>query len=306
MSQMHTNTDKMEDVQYITDTLPVSYCYDYYDTLMNHEVPFHWHREFELLLVTKGTIECQAIHKNNTKIIQRIQAGEGAFFNTTALHRMRSLSAGAESRTFSFSENFFNFQPSGSIYRNIIQPIAESPLPGIFLSGKSPSGKALLAKLRELYAIDTKDPCWELYCIETLCCSWRHLLTLFSNAEKHLPAPPEKEIREARLWTMLSFIHANYSHDITISDISAAASISKSECFRCFDAVIKQTPVDYLTDYRLGRAASLLIETNKPVASIAAKCGFNSASYFGSVFRKKFGISPGQYRSKFETTKVFI
>ena len=306
MNEIKTDQNQMEVIQYITDTLPVSYCYDHYDTLMNNEVPFHWHNEFELLLVTNGAIECHSLHKNGTKIKQQIKTGEGAFFNTKALHYMKSLAPGTESRTFSFADNFFNFQPSGSIYRDIIKPIADSPLPGVFLTQESSAGRQLLASIQNFYTVEVSDPCWELYCIETLCCSWRHLLTLFSNAEKHLPAPPEKEIREARLWTMLSFIHANYSHDITISDISAAASISKSECFRCFDAVIKQTPVDYLTDYRLGRAASLLIETNKPVASIAAKCGFNSASYFGSVFRKKFGISPGQYRSKFETTKVFI
>ena len=105
---------------------------------------------------------------------------------------------------------------------------------------------------------------------------------------------------------MLSFIHENYDQDITVSDICNAASISKSECFRCFESVIGQTPVDYLTDYRMGRAASLLIATNRPVSAIAAECGFNSASYFGSVFRKKFNISPGQYRTKFETTKVLL
>ena len=306
MNEIKIDRKQMEAIQYITNTLPVSYCYDHYDTLMNHEVPFHWHDEFELLLVTKGAIECQALHKNGTKIKQQIKAGEGAFFNTKALHYMSSLTSGTESRTFSFAENFFNFQPSGSIYRTIVQPISQSPLPGVFLTQESSAGRQLLTKLQELYDIEITDSCWELYCIETICCAWRHLLTLFSRAEKTIMTSSTDEVRETRLWSMLSFIHENYDQDITISDICNAASISKSECFRCFEAVIKQTPVDYLTDYRLGRAASLLIETNRPVATIASECGFNSASYFGSVFRKKFDIPPGQYRTKFETTKVLL
>lgn len=306
MSEIKTDQKQMESIQYITDALPVSYCYDHYDTLMNHEVPFHWHEEFELLLVTKGVIECHALHKNGTNIKQQIKAGEGAFFNTKALHHMQSLTPGTESRTFSFAENFFNFQPSGSIYRNIVQPISQSPLPGVFLTQGLSAGRKLLTKLQELYAIEITDSRWELYCIETICCAWRHLLTLFSHAEKTVATSSTNEIQETRLWNMLSFIHENYDQDITVSDICNAASISKSECFRCFESVIGQTPIDYLTDYRMGRAASLLIATNRPVSAIAAECGFNSASYFGSVFRKKFNISPGQYRTKFETTKVLL
>lgn len=306
MDTFKINDHQMEAVQYITDTLPVSYCYDHYDILMNHEVSFHWHEEFELLLVTKGGIECHALHKNGTKITQQIHAGEGAFFNAKALHHMRSLSPGTESQTFSFAENFFNFQPSGSIYRNIIQPIAQSPLPGIILTQEQSASRQLLSKIQDLYSIDVSNPCWELYCIETICCAWRHLLTLFSCSEQNTGTSASGEIRETRLWSMLSFIHENYAQDITISDICDSANISKSECFRCFDSVINQTPVDYLTNYRLGRAASLLIETNRPISTIAEECGFNSSSYFGSVFRKKFDISPGQYRKKFETTRILL
>ncbi len=307
MNEIKTDQNQMEVIQYITDTLPVSYCYDHYDTLMNNEVPFHWHNEFELLLVTNGAIECHSLHKNGTKIKQQIKTGEGAFFNTKALHYMKSLAPGTESRTFSFADNFFNFQPSGSIYRDIIKPIADSPLPGVFLTQESSAGRQLLASIQNFYTVEVSDPCWELYCIETICSAWRYLLTLFSHAEKSVTLPASgDEVRETRLWSMISFIHENYNHDITISDICNSASISKSECFRCFESIIKQTPVDYLNDYRLGRAASLLIETNRPVAAIAEECGFNSASYFGSVFRKKFSISPGQYRTKFETTRVLL
>lgn len=306
MTQISLDTSQKEKVEYITDSLPISYCNDDYDSLINNEVPFHWHSEFELLIVTKGEIDCVAIHKSGVKVTKHIKEGDGAFFNSKVLHYMHSDIPDTHSRTFSFSKDFFTFQSSGTIYRNIIMPLADSPIPLVALTSDNIYGRSLLSKIRELYAVDVKDQCWELYCIETICCAWRNLLKLFSHAEKNTVIPQKDEIRENRLWTMVSYIQDNYSKDITIADICESANISKSECFRCFESVINQTPIDYLNDYRLSRAASLLMETNKSITLIANECGFNSSSYFGSVFRKKFNVSPGQYRTKFETSKFHI
>ncbi len=294
----------MEDIRYIADSLPVSYCYDYYDSLINNEIPFHWHNEFEFLSVTRGEIVCQMIHMNGSKIKRRIHEGEGAFFNTKTLHCMKSVYPDTESRTLSFPENFFNFQQSGSVYKNIIEPIKCSSLPGVFFTADHTESIECMEKLRNLYDIPVSDSCWELHCIETICCAWRHLLNIVNETKTDNLL--QTDTQKNRLWIMLKYIHENYKNELTITDIACSANISKSECFRCFNAVMKQTPLEYLNDYRLACAASLLIETNAPVSSIAAECGFNHSSYFGSVFRKKFGTSPGKYRKKFETTKKYI
>lgn len=304
VKQINLDSKYMEDIRYITDSLPISYCYDYYDSLINNEIPFHWHNEFEFLTVTSGEIVCQMIHMNGTKLTRRIHEGEGTFFNTKTLHCMKSSYPGTESRTLSLPENFFNFQQSGSIYKNIIEPVKLSSLPGVFFTADRTENIECMEKLRNLYDIPVSDPCWELYCIETICCAWRNLLDILNRTKTDTLS--QSSIKENRLWIMLKYIHENYANELTISDIASSANISKSECFRCFNSVMKQTPLDYLTDYRLARAASLLIETNTPVSSIAAECGFNNSSYFGSVFRKKFGTSPGKYRIKFETTKKYI
>ena len=51
-----------------------------------------------------------------------------------------------------------------------------------------------------------------------------------------------------------------------------------------------------LNDYRLTRAGEYLKMTEENVTQIALKCGFENLSYFNRLFRRKFGVTPRQYR----------
>ena len=54
----------------------------------------------------------------------------------------------------------------------------------------------------------------------------------------------------------------------------------------------------YLLEHRLNYAIKLLNETNYTNAKIAKLCGFNSETYFVTIFRKNIGISPKEYKNK--------
>ena len=103
-------------------------------------------------------------------------------------------------------------------------------------------------------------------------------------------------LSQERLKQMLRFIHKNYFKNITIDDIAKSANISRSECFRCFKKMINTKPFSYLTDFRLEKSLQLLLETDIPVSDICYSCGFNHSSYYGKLFKEKFGISPSSYR----------
>ena len=81
-----------------------------------------------------------------------------------------------------------------------------------------------------------------------------------------------------------------------MTDLSISASISKSECSRCFKLSMNTTPYKYLTEYRLSKAAQLLKKTNEPIGNIAAAVGFPQMSHFGKCFKEKMGCSPKAYR----------
>lgn len=56
------------------------------------------------------------------------------------------------------------------------------------------------------------------------------------------------------------------------------------------------TVTDYINNLRLNCASNLLLNSNYSITEIFLECGFNSASYFVSCFKEKYGVTPSQYR----------
>lgn len=81
-----------------------------------------------------------------------------------------------------------------------------------------------------------------------------------------------------------------------MEDLIGAANISRSEAFRCFKQYAGVSPVAYLNDYRLAKAAGLLAGTEQNVTEICFACGFADTSYFVKRFREKYGVPPLKYR----------
>ena len=117
----------------------------------------------------------------------------------------------------------------------------------------------------------------------------------------HLPRnqiePSEKALRDSeRIRQMLRFVQRNYTENITAAEIAASASISLSECLRCFKSTIQIPPIQYLKRFRIQRACELIGSTDRKIAEIAAECGFQDPAYFNRAFREIKGMTPGEYR----------
>ena len=85
---------------------------------------------------------------------------------------------------------------------------------------------------------------------------------------------------------------------ISVEQVASSASISPSECLRCFHDMIGTTPNQYLRGQRLQRAAELLCGTTLQVTAIAAQCGFEDSSYFARSFRQLYGCGPTEFRRR--------
>ncbi len=81
------------------------------------------------------------------------------------------------------------------------------------------------------------------------------------------------------------------------SNVLHAAGLSERECNRCFRKTVQITPIEYLNQFRIRMAAQMLVHTDQSILSIADFCGFQSASYFGKVFKKITGKTPYEYNT---------
>lgn len=100
-----------------------------------------------------------------------------------------------------------------------------------------------------------------------------------------------------------NIIDANYSLNIKLSDIAKSLNTSKSQICHQFKKELNTTIIDYKINRQLDEAANLLIITNMTMIQISTLIGFNNASYFNKVFKKRFKVSPKEYRRLHQQSK---
>lgn len=291
-----TNKYLMEEIEYQDKAFPIFLCEDYFDEYLNGEVEYHWHNDFEFGIVLKGEVK-YFIHQGAAdQECEILKVGDGVFVNSKSLHRMVQTEPGSILFNFVLPSDFFVFLPLGEVHQKSVLPVIQSPAAGLFLKKEEEEHQPLLECIAKMHGLSRENPGYELQCIELICRLWRKLLKLIASM-KELPSISRAErLQEQRLRTMLSYIHAHYSENLSIDSLIQAANISRSECFRCFRAVIGKTPSEYLCQYRLSQAAYFLTYTDRTLSDICYSCGFKNMSYFGKLFRESWGMSPGQYR----------
>ena len=97
---------------------------------------------------------------------------------------------------------------------------------------------------------------------------------------------------------MMGYIQLHYSEKILVSDISRAGKVGSSTCHALFRKLLGTSPMRYLQDYRMEKAAKLLTSTETSVSDIAEMTGFASPSYFTECFREKYAATPTAYRNQ--------
>ena len=127
-------------------------------------------------------------------------------------------------------------------------------------------------------------------------CSLAVLETFLAAARLALQAGAEPSGIEPKIALTLMFMEENYSRDITLNDLAGLIGVSISHYRRNFRRVLGFSPIDFLLDLRLDRAAALLSETGLPIAETASRTGFGDANYFSRLFSRRKGCSPRRWR----------
>ena len=87
--------------------------------------------------------------------------------------------------------------------------------------------------------------------------------------------------------------------EISLDEVCSVLGVSNSYFSSVFKKETGKPFITYLTDYRMDIAADLMVNTNDKSYTIAEKVGYSDANYFSYVFKKRFGVSPSKYRTKY-------
>lgn len=96
----------------------------------------------------------------------------------------------------------------------------------------------------------------------------------------------------------LIIIENEYTNNISLEYIAEKLYISPAHLSRLFKKHIGKNFIDFLKEYRLKKARDLLKNTNIRINEIAKMVGYDSASYFTTIFHKYYNTTPAQYREK--------
>lgn len=256
--------------------------------VMISDMTIHWHDDVEFIYVTEGSA---GYYINDEKII--IHAHEGLFVNS----RQRHLIESTEEDCVLYCLIFHPIILCSSEYiaYSYVMPILENrEIPYVLLKENEPWQKRVLQAIADMYPVASSEK-GHLQLMKNVFDLWdelyQNLITCSEdkNMKENMDMGPMKK--------MVAYIHKNYTNNIKLPDICSAGGVGKTKCSQLFAAHYNLTPMEYLRNYRIDKAAKMLEITDLSITDIAYETGFSDASYFANVFHRQIGCSPQKYRS---------
>jgi AraC-like DNA-binding protein len=166
-------------------------------------------------------------------------------------------------------------EPSGEWLKNSIQfTVGEA-------ASANPGRQLVLAKLSEVLFVET--------------------LRRYINS-----LPPDQTgwlagARDPVIGQVLAHIHKDPARDWTISGLARTVGVSRTRFVERFRHFIGESPMAYLTKWRLRLAAEILQASEESVAAIALSVGYASEAAFNRAFRREFNSPPARFRRNRKT-----
>ena len=146
-----------------------------------------------------------------------------------------------------------------------------------------PGGSAVVAKLSEALFVETLR---------------RYIAQLPHTQTGWLAGVRDPDVGKA-----LALLHRQPAHPWTIATLAHEVGVSRSVLAERFQHYLSDTPIGYLTRWRLQLAAQLLTSTSKSVAEVAGDVGYESEPSFNRAFKLEFGLPPARFRTHSKSSR---
>jgi AraC-like DNA-binding protein len=117
----------------------------------------------------------------------------------------------------------------------------------------------------------------------------------------HIASRPERNkgwlraIFDPQMGTALRAIHDSVNKPWTVGSLAEAAGMSRSAFAARFKELLGQTPLEYVTEWRMQKAMHLLEQRDKKLVEVARAVGYESDAAFSKAFKRVVGANPGEY-----------
>lgn len=124
------------------------------------------------------------------------------------------------------------------------------------------------------------------------------LIDILKYSSKEYKEYIEGNINNNRLTSILEYIEKNYNNVILLEDMASIIGVTREYLCYLFKKELGVRPIEYLNSVRISESKEILMN-NKilKISEVAKKVGFESTSYFCSIFKNKEGISPKGFKN---------
>ncbi|WP_181350907.1 AraC family ligand binding domain-containing protein [Thalassobacillus sp. CUG 92003] len=231
---------------------------------VNGFIPFHWHEEIQLVLITRG----EGVFQINEEKIG-LKEGEGLFINSGQLHMAEeNPESGCDYICLNISPLYLL---SHELYPRYVYPYVKATnLPYLWIGPNTAWEQFILNSILSIHRLIEKEPLYfELDTFMLINQTWKELII---NGMP-LQYDEVEAIKQSRMKHMLHYIHLHYGEKIMLDDIATAGQLSRAECCRYFKTMLRKTPLTYVTDYRIQQSLVLIQQPERNVTEVSGiKC----------------------------------
>jgi LacI family transcriptional regulator len=143
------------------------------------------------------------------------------------------------------------------------------------------------------------------YAAARLLDEWMQRKRIPKPGEKHLHLPGDIVVRQSsdivavedpRIAAALRFIRQHATENLDVNRVAREVALSRSVLERRMKALIGRSPGQEINRLRFAAVEKFLTQTDLTLDTIAARCGFTHPQYMAEAFRKRSGITPGEFR----------
>ena len=115
---------------------------------------------------------------------------------------------------------------------------------------------------------------------------------------------PQEHYVAIQVEKAIAYMTQNCDGKVSFEQLLKKSNMSRRNFYRHFKNYTGVSPVEYLVQLRIRRAMELLRDTDTTISEISQLCGFADSNYMCRIFRKRYELSPGEFRKKLRNNSV--
>lgn len=170
---------------------------------------------------------------------------------------------------------------------SLLRPVRHIELP----HPQRGEGEAMLTALTHL----SRSP-QEQAIIQPLVLSLLHLCRSVVNTRPDIQRPRAEFLYHS----ICNWVQDNYAQPLSRESVATFFNITPNHLSKLFTQHGTINFVEYVRWVRMAKARIMLQKYHLPISKVAQRCGYQDSDYFCRLFRHQFGLTPGDYRARFQ------